>query len=76
MKLVPYWRSLWRAFSFQAMGYAVAFIGWWGSPFGADMKERITVDGALLILFVLIVSGMIGRAVQQTSVTEPDEGPK
>ena len=69
MKLVDNWRSLWRAFSMQAMGYAVTFIGWWVTPVGDDLKAAITVHGALAILAVLIVAGMIGRAIDQPSVT-------
>ena len=73
MKLSPTWRRAWRRFSVQAMGWALAFIGWWQSNVSPDLKAVITPAGALGIIAVLLLAGIAGSVIDQPSVTRPPE---
>lgn len=73
MKLSPTWKRAWRRYSFNAMGWGLAFLAWWQSGIAPDLKGAIGVNGALLIIGSLLVLGMIGSVVDQPKTREPKE---
>lgn len=67
MKLSPNAKHVWKRYSFNAMGWAVVFLGWWESPVGMDLKAAMGVKVALAIIAILLISGMIGSVIDQPS---------
>ena len=68
MKLVDNWRSLWRAFSMQAMVAATAVLGAW-QILPDDLKATLPPWVATAAASTLLVLGIIGRMVDQPSIT-------
>lgn len=71
MKLSPDVRRVGRRFSFQAMGWGLAFLGWWASDTAPDLKATIGTTGALAIIAFLLVAGMVGSCIDQPSTKVP-----
>lgn len=61
-------KKIWRRISVQCMGYALAFLGWWESSVGDDLKAVIGTKVALLIIVCLLISGIVGSAIDQPKV--------
>lgn len=74
MKLSPDVRRVWRRFSFQSMGWALAFLGWWVSDVAPDFKAAIGTKPALGIIGALLLLGMIGSCIDQPKAKAPSKG--
>ena len=64
MRLVPYWRSLWRAFSVQAMALAAAIQAAWPTV-PDDLKALLPAHLVHWLSLALLVAGIVGRMVDQ-----------
>jgi hypothetical protein len=64
MRLVPYWRRLWRAFSVQAMTLAAAIQGVWPT-IPVDMKATIPPNAVHWVSMLLLIAGILGRMIDQ-----------
>lgn len=70
MQLVPNWKRLHRAFSVQAMALAAAIQGAW--PTIPDDLKAVLPHGIVhWVSVALLVAGIVGRLVDQGSITEP-----
>ncbi|MDY0271907.1 MAG: hypothetical protein RBR37_05305 [Advenella sp.] len=69
MKLVPEWKRCLRMFSVQAMILAGAVQGAWAS-LPDEMKATVSDDWLRYGTIALMVLGVIGRLVAQSSVDE------
>lgn len=69
MKLVPEWKRCLRMFSVQAMILAGAVQGAWAS-LPDEMKATVSDDWLHYGTIALMVLGVIGRLVAQSSVGE------
>lgn len=69
MKLVPEWKRCLRMFSVQAMVLAGAVQGAWAS-LPDEMKATVSDDWLRYGTIALMVLGVIGRLVVQSSVDE------
>lgn len=69
MKLVPEWKRCLRMFSVQAMILAGAVQGAWAS-LPDEMKATVSDDWLRYGTIALMVLGVIGRLVVQSSVDE------
>ncbi len=65
MKLHKDWKKVWRRISVQCMGFALAFLGWWQTDVGNDLKEQIGPQWALFIIVFLLIAGIVGSAIDQ-----------
>lgn len=72
MKLVPNACRLHRAFSVQAMTMAAAIQGAWPAV-PEDLKVALPHNLVHWVSIVLLVAGIIGRMVDQGSITEPKQ---
>lgn len=69
MKLIPQWKRCLRMFSVQAMILAGAVQGAWAS-LPDEMKATVSDDWLRYGTIALMVLGVIGRLVVQSSVDE------
>lgn len=69
MKLVPEWKRCLRMFSVQAMILAGAVQGAWAS-LPDEMKATVSDDWLRYGTIALMILGVIGRLVAQSSVDE------
>lgn len=69
MKLIPQWKRCLRMFSVQAMVLAGAVQGAWAS-LPDEMKATVSDDWLRYGTIALMVLGVIGRLVVQSSVDE------
>lgn len=69
MKLVENWRRMHRAFSVQAMALAAAIQGAWPS-IPEDLKAHLPSGIVHWVSLALLVAGILGRLVDQGSITE------
>ena len=69
MKLIPEWKRCLRMFSVQAMILAGAVQGAWAS-LPDEMKATVSDDWLRYGTIALMVLGVIGRLVVQSSVDE------
>lgn len=65
MKLVDDWSAAWRWFSMQAMGLNVAFLATW-AVMPDEIKTAMPSWLMPVVAIALLLTGMIGRLVQQT----------
>lgn len=70
MKLVDNWRRLHRTFSVQAMALAAAIQGVWPT-IPDDLKAHLPNGLVHWVSVGLLAAGILGRMVDQGSVTEP-----
>lgn len=68
MRLVENWHRLHRAFSVQAMALAAAVQGAWPS-IPADLKAALPPNLVHWVSITLLVAGIVGRMVDQGSIT-------
>lgn len=72
MKISPEWRRVWRRFSFNALGWALAGIaGWQTAP--QEFKDVIGPERAVWALGILLVLGMVGSVIDQPKVRTPKD---
>lgn len=69
MKLIPEWKRCLRMFSVQAMILAGAMQGAWAS-LPDEMKATVSDDWLRYGTIALMVLGVIGRLVAQSSIDE------
>jgi hypothetical protein len=69
MKLVDNWKRMHRAFSVQAMAAAAAIQGAWPT-IPDDLKAALPHGIVHWVSIALLVAGIVGRLVDQGSVTE------
>ena len=76
MKLSPDVRRVWRRFSFQAMGWAVAGLTAWPN-LPPELQAQISPRFAVWVLGALLVAGMVGSCIDQpkTRVPKPPQEP-
>jgi len=68
MKLVPNWKSLWRAFSVQAMTLSSAILTTWGLM-PEDMKSGIAPRYVMVTAGSVLALGIVGRFLKQDAVS-------
>ena len=68
LKIVENWRSLWRAFSVQAMGLSSSVLITWGL-LPDDMRAAIPADVIAIAAGGTLVLGVIGRFIKQDKVS-------
>lgn len=73
IKLSPDVRRVWRRFSFNAMGWGLAFLAWWVSDAAPDLKATIGTKNAMYIIGGLLVAGMVGSCIDQPKARAPKE---
>lgn len=73
-RLVENWRSLWRAFSLQAMTLSSAILTTWGLM-PDDMKAGIAPGYVMATAGGVLVLGIIGRYLRQDKVSGSDPEP-
>jgi hypothetical protein len=76
MKLHKDWKKVWRRISVQCMGFALAFLGWWQTDIGNDLKLLIGSKVALLIIVFLLIAGIVGSAIDQPKVRSERMDPR
>lgn len=64
VKLVEDWRSAWKWFSVQAMGFSVVLLGAW-EVLPSDLKATLPEDLVRLLAIGLLSLGIAGRVVDQ-----------
>lgn len=70
MKLSPDVRRVWRRFSFQAMGWAVAGLTAWPN-LPQTFQDYIGARTAVWVLGILLVAGMAGSCLDQPKTRVP-----
>jgi hypothetical protein len=75
MKLSPDVRRVWRRFSFQAMGWALAGLAAWPN-LPPEFQAVITPRIAVWVLGVLLVLGMAGSCIDQPKTKVNKEPPQ
>lgn len=70
MKLIPNWKKWYRMISIQCQTVAIAVIGGW-QALDPDMKAVIPFWVVMTVAISVLVLGIIGRLVQQDSVSGP-----
>ena len=68
LEIVENWRSLWRAFSVQAMGLSSSVLITWGL-LPDDMRAAIPADVIAIAAGGTLVLGIIGRYLKQDKVS-------
>lgn len=64
MRLVPYWKRLWRAFSVQAMALAAGIQGVWPT-IPDDLKSTLPQNVVHWTSLALLIAGILGRMIDQ-----------
>lgn len=68
IRLVEEWRSLWRAFSVQAMSISSSMLITWGLM-PDDLKSAIPLQIVAVIAGGILGLGIIGRFIKQDKVS-------
>jgi hypothetical protein len=70
MKLVQDWREGWKWISTQSMALAVAVLSTW-EVIPEEWKAAISVSDVRPLVIALLVLGILGRFLDQTTPQEP-----